>query len=309
MSTERPRGLAGRLGALPQGARVALIVLAVLALSALLAPLLTPYEPYQQLGIVHLKSLPPSWTHPFGTDRYSRDVYTRILFAARVSLSIATLAVLVSSTIGLAYGAVSGFVGGWVDAVMMRLLDALLSVPRVLMLIAVLALWSPVPVWALVLLIGLTGWFEVARIVRGQALGLREREFVVAARALGARRTRIIWRHVIPNVLSPVLVAGALAIGGVVILEAGLSYLGIGVQEPMASWGTMFHDATTQFVGTWWAVIFPGAAIVATVLAFNTVGDALRDRLDPHQLPGRPAPADAPPAPPVSILPQEPVHG
>lgn len=282
----------------PPGARLALGVIVLFVLGALFAPLLTPYQPWQLLDVVHLKSLPPSWAHPFGTDRFSRDVLTRILYGARVSLSLAALAVLVSSTLGTLYGAVAGYAGGWVDAVMMRFIDAMLSVPRVLMLVAVLALWSPVPLSALILLIGLTGWFDIARIVRGQALALRDREFIVAARALGTRPGRIVWRHVLPNVLSPVIIAGALAIGNVIMLEAGLSFLGIGVHEPMASWGTMFQDAANQFVSTWWAVIFPGVAIVSTVLAFNTLGDALRDTLTAHQLPG----------PPTAELP-EPAHG
>jgi peptide/nickel transport system permease protein len=309
VSTERAsafrRALAA-LTALPPGARVALGVVALFVLGALFAPLLTRYPYWLQPDIVALKGLPPSWAHPFGTDRFSRDVFTRILYGARVSLSIAALAVLLSSTVGTLYGAVSGYAGGAVDAVMMRLLDALLSIPRVLMLIAVLALWSPVPVQGLVLLIGLTGWFDVARIVRGQTLALRDREFVVAARALGARPTRVVRRHVIPNVFAPVVVAAALAVGNVIILEAGLSFLGIGVHEPLASWGTMFQDAAEQFVFTWWAVIFPGVAIVATVLAFNALGDALRDLLDPRQLPGGPLPAAANTRPPV---PPEPAHG
>ncbi len=298
MSTERPAPARRVWARLPGGARIALGVIALFVLGALFAPLLTPYHPWQLLDPVRLKSLPPSWAYPFGTDRFSRDVLTRILYGARLSLSIAALAVLVSSTVGMVYGAVAGYAGGWVDAVMMRFIDAMLSVPRVLMLIAVLALWSPVPVPALVLLIGLTGWFDVARIVRGQAMALRDREFVVAARSLGANPVRIVWRHVLPNVLSPVIIAGALAIGNVIMLEAGLSFLGIGVHEPMASWGTMFQDAANQFVSTWWAVIFPGVAIVSTVLAFNTLGDALRDTLDARQLPGRQA-ADLP----------EPAHG
>ena len=298
MSADRAGRAARAWGRVPPGARIAAGVIALFVLGALLAPWLTRYEPWQQLDIVRLQSRPPSWAHPFGTDRYSRDVLTRILFGARVSLSIATLAVLVSSTVGTLYGALAGYAGGAVDAVMMRVIDAMLSVPRVLMLIAVLALWSPVPVTALVLLIGLTGWFDVARLVRGQALALRQREFVVAARSLGASPGAIVWRHIIPNVLSPVIVAGALAVGNVIILEAGLSFLGIGVHEPMASWGTMFQDAAVQFVSTWWAVIFPGIAIVATVLAFNALGDALRDVLDPRQLPGHPA-----------LDPQEPAHG
>ncbi len=289
MSADRA-GRARRAWArLSPGARVAAGVIVVFALGALFAPWLVRYRPWQQLDIVHMASLPPSWAHPFGTDRYSRDVFTRILYGGQISLSVATLAVVVSATVGTFYGAVAGYAGGAVDAVMMRIIDALLSVPRVLMLIAVLALWSPVPVAALVLLIGLTGWFEIARLVRGQALALRDREFVVAARSLGAGPVEIVWRHILPNVLGPVLVAGALAVGNVIILEAGLSFLGIGVHEPLASWGMMFQDATEQFVSTWWAVIFPGAAIVATVLAFNTLGDALRDVLDPRQLPGHPA--------------------
>lgn len=291
----RARGAWARLS---PGARIAAGVILVFILAALFAPGLTRYRPWQQLDIVHLASLPPSWAHPFGTDRYSRDVYTRILYGARLSLSIAALAVLVSATVGTCYGAVAGYAGGAVDAVMMRIIDALLSVPRVLMLIAVLALWSPVPVAALVLLIGLTGWFEIARLVRGQALALRNREFVVAARSLGAGPVEIVRRHILPNVLGPVIVAGALAVGNVIILEAGLSYLGIGVHEPLASWGMMFQDATDQFVSTWWAVIFPGAAVVATVLAFNTLGDALRDVLDPRQLPGH-----------AVLEPSETVHG
>ncbi len=298
MSTERTRRPPRAWRRLPAGARVALGVIALFVLGALFAPLLTPYRPWQQLDIVGLAGLPPSWAHPFGTDRYSRDVLTRMLFGARVSLAIASLAVLLSATVGTLYGAVAGYAGGAVDAVMMRAIDALLSIPRVLLLIAVLALWSPVPVAALVLLIGLTGWFDVARLVRGQAMALRQREFVVAARSLGARPAAIVRRHIIPNVLSPVVVAAALAVGNVIMLEAGLSFLGIGVHEPMASWGTMFQDASEQFVSTWWAVIFPGVAIVATVLAFNTLGDALRDVLDPRQLPGRPA-----------LDPQEPAHG
>jgi len=298
VSAERGLGFARSWRRLPPGARVAAGVIALFVLGAVFAPWLTRYRPWEQLGIVTLQSLPPSWAHPFGTDRYSRDVLTRILYGARVSLAIATLAVFVSSTVGTLYGAVAGYAGGAVDAVMMRIIDAFLSIPRVLLLIAVLALWSPLPLAALVLLIGLTGWFDVARLVRGQAMALRQREFVVAARSLGARPAAIVWRHIIPNVLSPVVVAGALAVGNVIILEAGLSFLGIGVHEPIASWGTMFQDAAEQFVSTWWAVIFPGVAIVATVLAFNTLGDALRDVLDPRQLPGRPA-----------LDPQERAHG
>ncbi|HVB30849.1 MAG TPA: ABC transporter permease [Gemmatimonadaceae bacterium] len=289
MPTDGPRRRAGPgWKQLTPGARAACGVIVLFVLAAVFAPLLTRYQPWQQLDVVRLKSLPPSLAHPFGTDRFSRDVYTRVLYGARVSLAIGALAVLLSSSVGTLYGAVAGYAGGVVDTVMMRIIDTFLSVPRVLLLIAVLALWSPVPLAGLILLIGLTGWFDIARIVRAQAMALRDREFVVAARSLGARPSAIVWRHVLPNVLAPVIVAGMLAVGNVIVLEAGLSFLGIGVREPTASWGTMFQDAANQFVSSWWAVIFPGVAIVATVLALNTLGDALRDLLDPRQLPAHP---------------------
>jgi len=209
-----------------------------------------------------------------------------MLFGARISLSVAMLAVLLSATVGTAYGLVAGYVGGRVDAVMMRLLDACLAIPRVLLLVAVLALWSPVPLPALILVIGLTGWFEVSRLVRAEVLSVTQREYIVAARALGASGPRIIWRHVLPNVLNPVIVAAALGVGNIIILEAGLSYLGIGARAPTASWGSIFFDGSDAFQATWWIALFPGLAIIVTVLAFNVFASALRDALDPHQLAG-----------------------
>src|SRR5262245_5059819 len=182
----------------------------LLGLIALAAPLLAPYSPNTQLDIVGLKSHPPSAGHPFGTDRFSRDVLSRVLFGARISLSVATLAVLLSATIGTTYGAVAGWFGGRVDGVLMRVLDALLAIPRVLLLVTVVALWSserPLPLYALIIVIGLTGWFEVSRLVRAEVLAVKQREFVTAARALGASGRGIVWRHVFPNVLAPLIVA------------------------------------------------------------------------------------------------------
>ena len=268
-----------------------MILIVVLFAIASLAPFLAPYSPTEQPDIVGQKELAPSLAHPFGTDSFSRDVLSRVIYGARVSLSVATLAVLLSATIGLAYGLVAGYAGGRVDAVMMRLLDALLSIPRVLLLIAVLALWSPVPIPMLVLLLGLTGWFAVSRLVRAETRALRDREFVVAARALGASGPAIVVRHLLPNVLGPVIVAATLGIGNVIILEAGLSYLGIGAHEPAASWGSILQSGSDVFASAWWLVLFPGLAILITVLAFNTLGDALRDALDPRQLHGAAAPA------------------
>lgn len=273
-----------RLALRRPGARVAALVLAALALAALLAPAIAPYDPARQLDIVALKSQPPSWAHPLGTDPFARDVLSRMLHGARVSLTVSALAVLLASTMGLVYGAVAGFYGGIVDGVLMRVLDALLSIPRVLLLLAVLALWSAVDLPILILLIGLTGWFGVARLIRAEAMSARQQPWLQAARALGATNLRLLARHVVPNVLGPVVVAATLGVGQVVALEAGLSYLGLGVRAPRASWGNIIQDAGGELVGAWWLVVFPGLAIVGTVLASTVLGDALREALDPRQL-------------------------
>jgi peptide/nickel transport system permease protein len=261
-----------------------LALILLLCLIALFAPALAPYAPNEQLDIIRLKSQPPSFAHPLGTDQYSRDLLSRMLFGARISLSVGMLAVLLAATIGTAYGVVAGYFGGRIDSIMMRVLDAFLAIPRVLLLVALLALWSPVPLYALIAILGFTGWFEVSRLVRAEVLVVKQREYVLAARALGAPATRIVWRHMLPNVLNPVLVAAALGVGNVIILEAGLSYLGIGARAPTASWGSIFFDGSDAFQATWWIALFPGLAIIITVLAFNTFGAALRDALDPHQV-------------------------
>src|SRR5436190_3492316 len=263
-----------------------LALIALLCTIALLAPLIAPYPPNTQLDIVALKSQPPSLAHPLGTDQYSRDLLSRMLFGARISLSVAMLAVVLSATVGTAYGLTAGYLGGRADAVMMRLLDACLAIPRVLLLVALLALWNPVPLVALILIIGFTGWFEVSRLVRAEVMAVMQREYVLAARALGTPGLRIVLRHVLPNVVAPVLIAATLGVGNVIILEAGLSYLGIGARAPTASWGSIFFDGSDAFQATWLIVLFPGLAIVITVLAFNVFGAALRDALDPHQLAG-----------------------
>lgn len=265
-------------------ARVAAAILLVFVAAAVLAPLLAPYDPSRQLDIVALKARAPSAAHPLGTDAYSRDVLSRLLFGGRVSLAVSFLAVLVASTMGLLYGAVSGFFGGTIDAVLMRLLDALLAVPRVLLLLAVLALWTRVELPVLILLIGLTGWFGVARLVRAETLAARQQPWLAAARALGASDLRLLGRHVLPNVIAPVVVSATLGIGNAVALEAGLSFLGLGVRPPRASWGNIIQEAAADPGSLWWMVVFPGLAIVGTVLACTILGDALRDALDPRQL-------------------------
>jgi ABC-type dipeptide/oligopeptide/nickel transport system permease subunit len=271
-------------------ARVALGMILALAIGAIVGPLLLANAGHQ-LNIVDLKNAPPSRAHLFGTDQYSRDLLARVLSGARVSLAVALLSVAISMTIGTAYGLIAGYVGGRVDGFMMRLLDGFLSIPRVLLLIAVLALRSSVPISGLIFLIGATGWFAVSRLVRAETMSARRLEYVEAARALGTPDTRILWRHILPNVAAPVIVTATMSIGNVIALEAGLSYLGIGAREPQASWGSIFFEGVEFFAGNWWVVFFPGVAIVLTVLAFNVLGDALRDVLDPRQLHG----ADTPP--------------
>jgi peptide/nickel transport system permease protein len=251
---------------------------------ALLAHWLAPFDPNRPIDIITHASLPPSAAHPFGTDMYSRDVLSRLLHGARISLSVACLAVLLSITVGTAYGAVAGYIGGRTDAAMMRVIDALLSIPRILVLLAIFALWGRVSLGALVLILGLTGWFATSRLVRAQVLALKTEEMVVAARALGARNRRILWRHILPSVTSTIVVAATLGIGNVIILEAGLSFLGVGVQPPTASWGNIISDGAGNVAGLWWMSLFPGLAIVLTVMAFNIIGDALRDALDPREI-------------------------
>jgi peptide/nickel transport system permease protein len=264
-------------------ARLALAVLVLLVIGAIVGPIVLG-DGSTQLGITHLQNIPPSRAYPLGTDQYSRDVLARMLFGAGISLTVAFLSVFFSMTIGTAYGMISGFYGGRIDNFMMRVLDGFLSIPRVLLLIAVLALWAPVRLPGLILLIGATGWFGVSRLVRAETMAAKRLEYVDAARALGAPDARIIWRHLLPNVIAPVIVTATLAVGNVIALEAGLSYLGIGAREPTPSWGSIFFDGINFPAGNWWVAFFPGVAIVVTVLAFNVLGDALRDVLDPRHL-------------------------
>ena len=275
-----PWRLAARRLAGDRGAVAALILLAVLALVSALAPWLVPYDPAAQPDIVGLKSTPPSLAHPFGTDPLSRDVLSRVLDGSRVSLGVALASVALSALLGTAYGSVAGMAGPRVDAVLMRAVDAVASVPRVLMLVVVLALWGALPVPALVVIIGATGWFATSRLVRAEVRSVRGRDFVAAATALGASRRRVLLRHVVPNVLSPVVVSATLGVGNVIALEAALAYLGIGVQPPRASWGNIIQDGASQVAELWWMWLFPGLAIAITVMAVTRLGDGLRDALD-----------------------------
>ena len=265
----------------PQG-RVGALILLIVAVTAIVGPWVLP-DPLSQPDIL-AGSMPPGLGHPFGTDQLNRDILSRVVTGARVSLSVALLAVALSMTLGAAVGLVSGYLGGVVDAALMRLVDGALAIPRLFILLLVLAVWERVPVLALILLIGATGWFATSRIVRAEVLRLREEAYVRAAEALGARRRRIIFRHLLPNVVGPLLVTATLAVGDVILLEAGLSFLGLGIQPPMPSWGGMILDSKEVLVSAPWAGIFPGLAIVITVLSANLFGDALRDAVDPRSV-------------------------
>lgn len=269
---------------------VAVVVLVIVALGAIFAPLLAPYDPTAQLDIVHLQSQAPSLAHPLGTDPFSRDVLSRMLYGARISLSVALIAVTLSVTLGVAVGAIAGFAGGAIDALLMRLVDAALSIPLLLLLICVATLWGDLGVGRLTLLLAGTTWFPVSRLVRAETLVVRQQDYVTAARALGSSPARILRQHVLPNVLGPGLVAATLLIGNVILLEAGLSYLGIGIRPPAASWGSIIQDGAERVSDLWWLTVFPGMAVLLTVFAFNALGDALRDMLDPRQLPSAPLP-------------------
>lgn len=264
-------------GALRRKAFLAGGLLALLVVLAILAPLFAPYDPAAQPDIL-TRAQSPSLSHPFGTDHFSRDVLSRVIFGARISLSVALLATLISVTLGTAYGALSGYAGGAVDSLMMRLLDAFLAIPRLLLVLAIVAVWRTLPVTGLILVLGMTGWFMLSRIVRGQVLALKERDFVLSAEALGATKFRILWRHLLPNLVTPVLVASALGIGQVIALEAGLSYLGIGVQQPNASWGNIIRDGADRIGTMWWTSLFPGLALVLTVMCFNILAEYTRER-------------------------------
>ena len=257
------------------------VLLGALALSALLTPYLAPHDPTEQDRVVETRFQPPSAEHPLGTDRFGRDVLSRVLYGARVSLGIGTVAVLIAVTLGTAVGAAAGYLGGWVDGAAMRAVDLLLSFPRLVLLITVVALFEP-SIALVTVVLGLTGWMGTSRVVRGEVLSVREEPYVAAARSLGYGDRRILLRHVLPNAMSPVIVSATLGVGHAILAEAALSFLGLGVQPPTPSWGSMVAYGRDVMLDAWWITTFPGLAIVLTVMSFNLVGDGLRDMMDPR---------------------------
>lgn len=257
-------------------------VLVFFSLAAAAAPLVAPYDPNAQPGIVTLQDARPSLAHPLGTDLYSSDIWSRLVYGGRVSLGVGLLATLVAVTVGVLVGAVAGYARGWVDAGLMRLVDVGLAIPRIFVLLLVVAFWERIPLGTLVLIIGFTGWFATSRLVRAEALSIRERPFVDAARALGASPIRIVTRHLLPAAAAPIIVSAALSVGNVMLLESGLSFLGFGVQPPTPSWGTMVADGQAQLAIAPWTSFFPGLTIALVVMSWNAVGDGLHDALDPR---------------------------
>jgi peptide/nickel transport system permease protein len=255
----------------------ALIVFAMFCF-AMLAPI-SGRDP-GAIDIVH-RLQPPSLDYPLGTDDLGRDVLARILYGARISLLVGFVAVGIATFIGILLGALAGFYGRWIDSLIMRFVDIMLCFPSFFLILAVIAFLEP-SIWNIMIIIGLTSWMGVARLVRAEFLSLRERDFVVAARAIGARDTRIIFRHILPNAMSPVLVSATLGIAGAILTESALSFLGIGVQPPTPSWGNMLISGKQTLGTAWWLSVFPGLAILFTVLGYNLLGEGIRDAMDPR---------------------------
>jgi peptide/nickel transport system permease protein len=257
-----------------------LFVIVVLYGIALAAPLISRYD--YQVQEPGMRTKPPSAAHWLGTDADNRDVYARLIKGGQVSLAAGFAAVVIIMAIGTTLGAVAGFFGGWIDGLIMRLTDILLSIPLILLLITAASLFTP-GLRTTVIVIGVSSWPGAARLVRGQFLALKHQEFVTAARAIGASSLRIMFRHLIPNTLAIIIVEATLWLSYAILLEASLSYLGLGVQIPTPSWGNMLQGGQRELLyGAWWLTVFPGLAIFLTVLAFNLMGDGLRDALDPR---------------------------
>ena len=256
-----------------------LALIAILAVIALLAPLIAPANPLKQVLSTRLK--PPSADHWLGTDQLGRDVLSRMIYGARISLLIGTVVVGLAASVGTFVGLVAGYVGGWLDEGLMRLTDVFLAFPALILAMAISGALGPSLTNAMIA-IAVVSWPVYARLVRAQVLSLREREYVEAARSLGAPAVRIVWGHILPNTLAPLLVQASFDMGGAILSAAGLSFIGFGTQPPTAEWGVMISEGRNYIATHSWLSLFPGLAILLTVAAFNLIGDGLRDALDPR---------------------------
>ena len=255
------------------------VVVGLLVAIALLAPALSPWDPNKPDTKRILEG--PSAKHWFGTDQIGRDVLSRLLYGSRISLAVGFVSMGIAVVIGILLGALAGYHGGVVDAFVMRLVDLMLVFPRFFLLLAVLAFLKP-SIWTIMAVIGLTGWMGVTRLVRAEFLTLREREFVIWSESIGAGAARVIFKHILPNAIAPVLVAMTLGIPAAILTESGLSFLGLGVQPPYATWGNILNDGKELITYAWWLTLYPGLAILVTVLSYNLLGEGIRDALDPR---------------------------
>jgi len=256
----------------------AVVVIALLLVS-LLAPWIAPHNPTEINAWQVLT--PPSGSHWFGTDELGRDVFSRVLYGARISLKVGFVAIGIAVVLGSVVGLVAGYYGGWVDTLLMRGVDIMLCFPAFFLILAIITFLEP-SIWYIMAVIGLTGWMGVARLVRAEVLAIREMDYIMAARCIGCSNLRIILRHILPNALSPVLVAATLGVAGAILTESALSFLGIGVQPPTPSWGNILTSGKDYIEFAWWLSLFPGLAILITVLAYNLLGEGIRDALDPR---------------------------
>ena len=261
-------------------ALVGLIILVPMFLCAVLAPLISPHDPVEP----DLKNIltGPTWSHPFGTDTLGRDVFSRVIYGSRISLLVGFVSVGIATLIGIMIGAVSGYSGGIIDELIMRFVDLMMCFPTFFLILAVIALLEP-SIWNIMVVIGLTNWMGIARLVRAEILSIKGKEYVLAAKAMGFPRRRIIFGHVLPNALSPVYVVATLGIGGAILTESALSFLGIGVQPPTPSWGNILTQAKDNIEVAWWLSLYPGLAIFLTVMGYNLLGEGLRDVFDPRR--------------------------
>jgi peptide/nickel transport system permease protein len=255
------------------------VIVLGLFFAAVLAPLLSPYDP-GQLDIKRVLQ-EPTRAHLFGTDQLGRDVFSRMMWGSRISLLVGFVSMGIATMIGIFLGALAGYYGRWVDTLIMRFVDIMLCFPTFFLILAVIALLEP-SIWNIMIIIGITGWMGVARLVRAEFLSLKERVFTVAERALGAKDFLIIFRHILPNAMAPILVSATLGVAGAILTESALSFLGIGVQPPTPSWGNILTAGKDNIEIAWWLSLFPGLAILITVLGYNLLGEGIRDAIDPR---------------------------
>ena len=255
------------------------VVVLLLLVVSLIAPLIVPFSPNEINAWEVLN--PPSLRHWFGTDDLGRDVFSRVVYGARISLLVGFVAAGIAVLIGTLIGLLAGFYGGWTDSLLMRVVDIMFCFPAFFLILAVITFLRP-SIWYIMIIIGLTGWMGVARLVRAEVLSIREMDYIMAARCIGCSDRRLIFRHILPNAVSPALVAATLGIAGAILTESALSFLGIGVQPPTPSWGNILTSGKDYIEFAWWLSLFPGLAILVTVLAYNLLGEGVRDALDPR---------------------------